>query len=792
MLGSYFRIALRNLTRHKTETLINVLGLAVGIASCILIMIWFQFELSYDKFHHNIDDLYLLGSRMQHGADREISRQSPPMAATATRERCPAVVNSTRFNPYGEHILQFAEKMFAEQLNRTDAGFFKMFSFSFLEGNPETAFADKYSIVLTKSIAEKYFGEAPALGKIIRMDYVHDMQVTGVVEDVPKMSTLRFKALIPFEFVAAMPGNENYLNTWFNLSFSTYIQLQPGTDWREFNKVVNEQAEPDNEDEKLSLYVFPFRDLNLKSVSGSGGFIATLILYCVLAGIILLIACINFMNLATARASSRAKEVGVRKVIGASRRELMFQFFIESLLQAGLALVLALVLVEQFLPFFRNMIPWAELQMDYFGNPGLLIGAVVITGITGLVAGSYPALVLSSFKPIDVLHGTLRAGSQGALFRRILVVVQFAIAVVLVICTMVIYQQFDFLCNKSLGHSYDNIVMIKMNDQLKPHFDAFKADLENQDNVRAVTKANRPLSGIYTNGHGWTWPGRDPQLDPFVTYLGVGLDYRDVYEIEMAEGIFFDESHLSRDGQDVVVNQAFADLLGDGPIVNKKLYRQSQGGLESDGYNIIGVVKDFHYKPVSAPIQPLLIEFNNQRSNNYAFIKIADTNISTTLESIEASYHRFLPDQLFEYAFAADDYDAMYGAMTRRGEIMRMFSCLAVLFPCMGLFGLASHLTEKRAKEIGIRKVLGASISSIVFLLTKDFVRWVGIANLIAWPTAFVLSRLMLQSFRENVGVDWLIFAKVGLLTVLLAIGTVSFRSIQAAVANPVDAIRQE
>ena len=792
MLGNYLIIALRNMMRHKTGTLINIGGLAIGIASCILIMMWVQFEFSYNDFHENLDDLYLLHSELQHGADRSLTGQSPPRAATAVLERCPAVVNSTRFNGYGQHVLKFEENCFVENLHRADAGFFTMFSFKFLAGDPRTAFADRNSIVLTASLARKYFGEEDALGHTIQMDYNHDMLVTGVVEDVPANSTLGFEALIPFEFLTALPGRENYLTTWYNLSFHSYVQLHPGTDWQAFNEVINDQAKPDNPEENLRLRVYPFRDLNLHSISGQGGFITVLTMFGVIAGVILLIACINYMNLATARAGNRAKEVGVRKVIGAGKGELITQFYAESILQAVLALGLSLVLVEQFLPAFQKLVFWSDLSMDYFGNPMFLLGVIAVTLVTGLVAGSYPALILSSFKPVDVLRGTLRIGVRGALPRRILVVLQFGAAVVLIICTIFVYRQFEFMRYKPLGHDVENIVYFRMHEELKPHFDALKADLEGKKNIVAVTKANRPLAGIYTNGHNWDWEGRDPQINPLVTYFSVGLGFQEVFGIELAEGRFFSESDRGKGGTDVIINQAFADMLGPGSALGKKLRKEDYSDTPNDGYTVIGVTKDFHFKPVYNPIQPLLIDLGHDRSNNYAFIKITGEDIPGSLDAIKHAFHQYLPDQLFDYSFAAEGYENMYRSVTTRGNILGIFAVLAVLLSCLGLLGLALHMTEQRAKEIGIRKVLGASVGGVTLLLTKEFVRWVIVANLLAWPVAYHLSHSYLQNFSYKVDISWQVFAQVTLLTVLLAIVTVSFRSVQAALADPVESIRRE
>jgi len=792
MFRNHLIIAVRNLIRNKVATLINIVGLSIGIACCILIMLWVRFEFSYDRFHENTDSLYLVATREQYGADRNISWQSPPALAPALLAAYPEVVNTTRYSPYSGHVLKYEDVEFTESLHRADAGFFTMFSFRFLSGDSATAFSDKYSIVLTESIARKFFGEEDALGKIMRMDYQHDLRVSGVVEDVPRNSTIRFEALVPFEFVGSLPGNENWLSTWYNYSFFTLAQLQPGVDHEALSQKIGGLPAQVDPESTLEPFLFPYRDLNLYSVSGSGGFITTLYSFSFIAGLVLLIACINFMNLATARAGGRAKEVGVRKVVGASHAELVTQFYVESLLQAFLALFLALVLAEQFLPRFQALVHWTELDLDFFGDPLLALGALVITLITGLVSGSYPALVLSSFKPINVLRGSLRIGVRGSTFRRVLVVLQFAAAVVLIVHTSIVYRQFEFMQNKSLGYDRDNLVYFRMGETLKPSFDTFKSALLRDESVLSVTKANSPLSGIYTNGHGWDWEGHDPDINPLVTYLRVGVDCQDVFDIELADGRLFTEEDRGRDGSEVLINETFARFLGEGSALGKFIRQGNDDDDDVTILTVIGVVKDFHYKPVSRPIGPLLIQLDHQQALNFAFIRISDRDVPAALAHIEQAFREFQPDQLFDYTFAADSYEGMYRSVRVRAEILRNFAYLAVIISCLGLFGLASFMTEQRSKEIGIRKVLGASVAGIVYLLAKDFVRWVLIANAVALPLAYILASRYLESFSYSSGIDGWLFLRVGGLTVVLALLTVSGRSMQTALSNPVDAIRCE
>jgi hypothetical protein len=562
-------------------------------------------------------------------------------------------------------------------------------------------------------------------------------------------------------------------------------------DWKAFGDKIADRARQSNPDSNVTFFLFPWSKVHLHSVLGFGGRVGLVLFISWLALIILLIACFNFMNLATARASVRAREVGVRKVVGAGRKELIGQFYLESLIQSLLALVVALVAVEQFLPYFRELIG-VDVRLDYLGDPWIPLGALAVTLLTGIVAGSYPALLLSSFKPANVLRGALAAGTRGTKFRRALVVVQFATTVVLFVFATALYDRFDSLSEMDLGFSRENVVYFNMDEELRPSYTALKAELLRNPDVVAVTKANHSLAGVYTNGSSWDWEGKDPEENPLVTYLRTDLCFLDVFGIEMEEGRFFTEADRGGGGQDVVINETYARMMGDDSPVGNVLRYKGGGSRGNTEYRIIGVVRDFRFKPLDVGMGPLMVEFDHEQSNNYAFLRIRKEGTAETLAFIEGVYHEFMPDRLFEYTFMEDEFNAMYTRLEALGDIIRSFAVLAALISCLGLFGLASFVTERRAKEIGIRKVLGASVPGVVILLTREFILLLLLANLIALPISVFLTLDTSGMFPSVIGMSFTTFLLTMLASLVLASLTVGFRTVQAALANPVDAIRHE
>ncbi len=788
MLSNYLWSTFRNLRKRGMISVINILGLSVGIACCLLVLLWVQFEFSYDDFHENLEDLYVVGTEVVYGTQSSRGIQSPPALGPALVEEYPEVIRAARVIPRSDAVVRFEDRQFKEVIRSVDPDFLRMFTFRFLRGDPATALDDPHSIVLTESMAQKYFGDDDPLGKIIQLDYTWDMRVTGVAEDVPANSTFRFDFLSPLEWIQWRAlGRPGMFETWYNYMFYTYVQLRPGTDWRALSSRIEDRIQRADPESKDTSFLFPFGRMHLYSTTGSGGYIAILRMFGIIAGLILLIACINFMNTATARGGDRAREIGVRKVVGAKRSELVAQFYLEAIVQAFIALVMAFVIAEQFLPVFRSL-TGADLHIRYARNGPLLLGGILIALVTGLIAGSYPALVLSSFRPAVVLRGALAAGSKGTWLRRILVVLQFATAVVLIISTLVVHSQFGLMREKDVGFDRKNLVRIVVDHDVQQNFGTLKAKFLENPNVLSVTTATHSPSGIYWNGGGWDWEGHDPNVDPMVTYMGVGLDWPETMGIEMAEGRFYGPEHVGTDRNEVVINETFAGYLGDGSALGKWINNDFQDAP----LTVIGVVRDFHFKPMYEPVGPLVIFHEPEFAFWYAFVRVRETNVEETLAFLEAAYREIRPGRMFEYNFVEEEFEDMYGYMESLGDIFRIFAVVAVILSCVGLFGLATFMTEQRSKEIGIRKVLGAGVSGVVVLLTKEFARWVLVANLIAWPLAYWLVNRWLEGFayRALLGVG--LFVTAGLVSLGAAMVAVGYQAIRAALANPVDAIRYE
>jgi predicted permease len=792
MLRSNLTVAIRNLLKYRGFSIINVVGLSLGIAACIVIMLWVRFEISFDKFNENLDDLYLVGTKIVFAPRVQPGRQSPPALARALREEFPEVVDATLYNPWGSWVVEYENTRHRETVVRVDRGFFEMFTYPFVAGDPASALDDRYSIVLSANAAKKYFGDQDPIGKTVRLDYRFDLTVTGVMEGMPSNSTFRWGYVIRSDLITALPGREGELLSWGNNAYYTVVQLRPGTDWQAFEDKIAGRAKKADPNSNTTFFLFPWSKVHLHSVHGIGGRIGLLVLISWLALIILFIGCLNFMNLATARASLRAREVGVRKVVGATRGDLVRQFYLESFLQSFLALALSLLIVEQFLPWFRSF-TGLDLRLDYLGDPVLPVGALAITVLAGLVSGGYPALFLSAFRPVAVLRGRLAAGTRGVGFRRALVVIQFAAAVLLIVFSSVVYAQFDHLMQVDVGYDRDEVLSFNMRDdeKLRHEYGALKSSLLAHPNVEAVTKANRSPAGVYTNGSGWSWEGKDPNFNPLITYLDTGLDFLEVFGIEMVEGRHFSESDR-QDGSAVVINETLARMMGEGPTVGKTLERPPGYVNLAPRQRVVGVIRDFRFKTASQRIEPLLMRFDSPRSNDHVFVRIGPEDVEDTLAFIEDTYHRFSPDTMFEYSFLSDQLDRLYLGVEKFGHILRGFAYLAVFISCLGLYGLASFITERRSKEIGIRKVVGASVLEIVARLTWDFLKWVALANVVAIPVTFVYAAGFLNDYASRVPIRPHIFILAAAATLGVAAVSVSIKAIRAALINPVDAIRYE
>lgn len=794
MIKNYLKVALRIIRRNKVYSVINISGLAFGMACCILIFLWVQDEYNFDRFHQNADHLYLVATHERYGTKISASSGTPSAMGPALRAEYPEIVDTARVCN-GPHALNFAygDKRFREEVEAVDASFLEIFTFPLLQGDPKTALSDLHSVVMTKRMALKYFGTNDPIGKIIRIEGKYDFKVTGILDEIPPNSILQFDFLVPIEFLSEHWQFPELLTRWSDFSFTTYALLQEGASYEDVTRKIAGRIKQGNQDFDGDAFLRPFTQLYLHGLGTGRGRIAMVRMLSMIAAFILFIACINFMNMSTARAGNRAKEIGMRKVTGADRFDIIKQFYGESVLMAFLGLFLAVFLVIILLPVFSRLTS-KTVTFDILQSPELLFGLPAIALLTGLVAGFYPALLMSSFQPTKIMKETVSRDSRSSWFRKILVVLQFALSIGLIIRTFVAYKQIDFMHHADLGFNRDHLVYMPITGGLERQSEAAKQELLKIQGVSSVSLTSRTPIGFYSGGSDWEWEGKSPDVNPHVRYFCCDHDFANTFEIEMVQGQFYSRELVSSDsvkaGQ-LIINQELARIIGkDNPVGT----RISQ---EAAHFQIIGVIKDFNYWPLYWRSGPLIVFYKTYHETGepryqYIFARLQPENIPQTIADIKSVLTKMNPEFPFIYRFLDEDYDQLYRSEERGGAIFQTLAILAVLISCLGLFGLASFMAEKRTKEIGIRKVLGSSVQGIVILVTKDFLKWVLVANIVAWPLAWYMSHMWLQNFAYRTSMNILLFFVSGALAFLIAVLTVGYQSVRAAVANPVDSLRYE
>ena len=785
MIKNYLKIALRNIKKHKWYSFINIAGLAIGMTCCILILLWVQDELSYDRFHENASDIYRVIQDINftdHSTTWTIT-QGP--LGPSLKKDFPEIINAARITGRGFR-LTYNDRSFDEAVGMADPSIFEMFTFPLMKGDPAAALSDPNSIVLTEKMAEKYFGDENPIGKTIKADNKYDFLVTGVLKKIPLNSHLQFDFIIPFIF-----GRElNYtVDRWGNSQFRTYVQLQKGIPVQEvIQKISGYLYDKPTIEKDARLNLQPLIRIHLHSnyeFDSAHGDITYVTIFSLVAFFILFIACINFMNLATARSGNRAREVGMRKVAGAHRTDIIKQFFGESILLAFIALVFALIIVKLLLPAFNNLAA-KELSMNISGN---LLGLLVLFGIallTGIISGSYPAIFLSSFQPARVLKGSLQSGQKGSVFRKILVVTQFTLTILLIICTVVVYNQLNYLRNKKLGYDKEHMIYMGMRGEMRAKFDTLKNELLKNSNILGITaSSNVPTYGYSFSNSLWHWEGQNPDEETLMRAVFIDDDYFKTFGMEMAEGRSYSREFSTDATEAIIVNEEAVKAMKMKSPLGKRL------SLNEHNFKIIGVVKNYNFRSLRQKIDPLILIYERQASRAL-FAKLKSDNISQTIGYIEKIREKFAPGYPFNYHFLDEALDDLYRSEERIGTIFRYFSVLAIFISCLGLFGLASFMAEQRTKEIGIRKVLGATVSNIVLLLSKEFAKWVFVANVIAWPIAYYAVNKWLQGFAYRTTIGLWIFILAAVMVLFIALLTVSYQSFKAAMANPVNALKYE
>jgi putative ABC transport system permease protein len=790
MLSNYVKVAVRNLLRQKGFSFINIFGLALGIMCTALIGMWVNDELSYDRFHADYNRIYRITATLPEMKVHAAVTSAP--LSLAIKNEIPEVEDIVRITGLNRDLIQVGDVKFEEKtIMFADSNFFRVFTFPFIRGDKDRALLNPEGIVITEEIAMKYFKSIDVVDKTIRKNNKEDFTITGVIANIPENSHLQFDFLQPISFLART--NDDFRkNVWDNFNYYTYLKLNDKADQsaaaisslQEKIQAIYKKNEPVL---KAGFVLQPLEDVHLRSnfladIAGHGSE-QNVYIFMVVAVFILVVACLNFMNLATARAARRAKEVGLRKVVGAIRPHLMGQFLAESLVVALLSLALALLMIFLVLPYF-NTLGGKNLALD-FTNIQLVGGLLAITLITGLLAGSYPALYLSGFVPATVLKGNFNAGKAGSLFRNTMVVIQFAVSISLIVGTSVVYRQLKYIQNLNLGYDKENLLYVQMSGEMWSKYETMRTKLASN----RLTSQFSFISGIPTSSSGATisvdWNGKDPNTQPLFYNLSIDENFEEVFKATILDGHGYGEN-AQADSVNIIVNETALKTM-DMTLESAVGTRITVWGRER---TIIGVVKDFNFKPVQETIGPMFLARNTW--GGYAIIRTLPGETENTVETLEKICKEINPAYPFEYQFLDQDIANLYKAEQRLGNLFNVFAVLAIVISCLGLYGLSAYLAERRTRELGIRKVLGASGFQLVYLLSATFTRPIVIATAIAVPVAWYGMSRWLDGFAYHVAIDWTIFLIAFLAALFIAWLTVSFESIKAAMANPVNSLRSE
>ncbi len=793
MFKNYLTIAFRNLLRFKSYTLINILGLSIGMSCCILIILFIKDELSYDRFHTNSDRIYRIVQMNSPNGKSYLSGTPAPLA-TALLNELPGNIQVTRFGNGQGNIITYGDiQTKGNRFRLADPNVFEIFTIPLIKGSPKNALNELNSIVISENLAQRYFGDEDPMGQILQIGketYHQDYKVTGVFSDLPTNSSLKFDCLASFQH-AYVKGNEGNL-TWGVSNYNTFIMLQdnytPQSLEVKLPRIV-EKYKPSSGDSRTEYFLQPLTGIHLNLDPGSKfpteRNSVYIFIFTGVALLILLIACINFMNLATARASMREKEVGVRKVVGALRIHLVKQFLGESIILSLLAFILSAPIVEVLLPAF-NQYAGKELVFLHYDNILFLASLFIIAIIVGTIAGSDPALFISSFKPVSILRGRLfegRANTKTGL-RKILVVSQFVISIIFITCTLIMHNQLHYIKTKNLGYNKDHLIVVPIFDQhIKPKYELYKTEVLRNSNILSATATSYLPSerGYHQNV---SFEGTAKGAMSHINWIPVDYDFIETMELELTMGRNFSQGYLLGKGITYILNESAIKQIGWENPLGKRMNIVDWGP-------VIGVIKDFHYKSLRHQIKPMaLCIFPG--SFQHLIVRVKPENISNSIRFMENQWEKVFPNQVFEYNFFDEDFDKLYKTEIRLGNIFNFITALALFVACLGLFGLVHFSTERRTKEIGIRKVAGATILNIVALLTQNFIKWVLIANLIAFPIAYYAMNKWLQDYAYKIEISWWIFVLAGGIVLLIALATVSYQAIKAAMANPVEALKYE
>ncbi|GAB3704485.1 ABC transporter permease [Spirosoma flavus] len=794
MLSNHIKITVRTFWKNKLFSGLNVVGLGIGMAAVWLMVLYVLDELSYDRFHTNADRIVRVVQYAQwQGGNLKLAPTSAPFAQ-ALKNDYPEVEKAVRIHPEGGGVITYRDKKIeVNDISFTDPSVFDVFTFPFLYGDPTTALTKPQCIVLTKSIADNLFGDArKAVGQVIEFSNHYPNTVTGVIEDVPTNSHLQFRAL------RSLP--ENYTNGWQASDLYTYLLLTEGSNPKALEAKIpgffQKYLRKEMGDIDYRMEFQPITSIHLSShldyETSANSNARTVYIFAVVALLILIIACINYVNLYTARALKRTREVGVRKAIGSHRSQLIGQFLTESMLMTLLAGFVSAILAKVALPYF-NQIADKSLSMGSLATT--LLTVLVFSVVIGLLSGLYPALRLSSFRPVSALQGQLGSQAGSIVFKQGLVIFQFVATIALIACSGIVYRQMRYVMNKDLGFNKEQVLTFHIDNQdVRQRVDALKEALQRNPVIQGASGASNPIGNNNIGGNGMFFEqnGAIPANPQFVQKFSVDSDFLNTMQIKLLSGRNFSESFKSDQQNSVLVNETLVKELGWKEPVGKRVRYFIDNEKHTAEARVVGVVKDFHIYSLQHKIEPLVLQMPLPADKDNVYVRIQPEKATEAMAYIQSVYRTFDPASTLDFHFLDENFSKQYKAEQKQGEVLLTFTILAILIACLGLFGLAAFAAEQRTKEIGVRKVLGASVMSIVTMLSKDFLKLVCIALIIATPIAWYAMNQWLQDFAYRVNLDWWVFALAGLLAVIIALATVSFQSMKAALANPVKSLRSE
>lgn len=795
MFKNFFKTIIRSFAKNKGYSFLNIFGLAIGIACAGLIFLWVEDEVSWDSFNTKKDWLYFVQENQKYDTYTATFGSTPGLLGPAMQAEIPGIANTCRTSEGNmPSLFIIGDKSVYASGKFAEPSLFSMFTLPFVQGNAAGAFKELHSIVITKKTAKKFFGnEKDVIGKTVRVDNKHDYVISGVLKDIPENSSMQFEWVAPFKIFY---DENDYLHKWGNNSLSTYVELKPGASIASINKMLYNFIQQKEPASIARPFLFSMNDWRLRDkfdngVQTGGGRIEYVHLFSVVAWIILLIACINFMNLTTARSEKRAKEVGVRKVLGAGKQNLVFQFIGEALLMAFVASILAVIIMALTLPAFNLLV---EKSLSLALNNGLHIAAfMVITIVCGLLAGSYPALYLSSFNPVFVLKGLKLKTGSAAFIRKGLVVLQFTVSIILIISTVIVYQQIQHVKSRNLGFDKNNLLQTAVVGDVAKNYTAIKLDLLKTGMIEDVALSDHATIYGGNNTGGLTWEGKATTAQVLISQRYVSAGFFKTSGIKILEGrdVAETDSAMVNKTINIVITQSLEKLMGKGSALGKSLHFEGDdSGVRAE---VVGVVNDYVYGDMYGKPDPVMFFYSKPENTTEMYMRFTpQADVEKALAQAQTIMKKYNPVYPFTYQFVDDQFNQMFLSEALISKLSRVFAALAIIISCLGLFGLAVYTAERRTKEIGVRKVLGASVTGIAALLSKDFIKLVAVACLIAFPVAWWMMHSWLQHYQYRIEISWWIFLAAGISAILIALITISFQSIKAALANPVKSLRTE